>query len=265
MTLLTIVLLAIIQGITEFLPISSSGHLALFPHIAGESDQGQLIDIAAHVGTLFAVLLYFQRDIVGITRDVLTFPKNGRTAHTDLFKLLLIASIPVIIAGFILNALDYQDSVRNPLVIGWTTLIFGIVLYIADAKNPTTQKVADSGIKGSLFIGLMQILALIPGVSRSGITMTAARFINIERQDAARFSMLLSIPAILGSAVLGLASEETTIIPWRDILLVAGLSFVAALIAIRFLMKWLEKATFTPFAIYRVILGIILLVWVYTT
>ncbi len=264
MALFTIILLAIIQGITEFLPISSSGHLALFPHIAGESDQGQLIDIAAHVGTLFAVLLYFQRDVLGIAKDVLTYPKNGRTAHTDLFKLLIIASIPVIIAGFILNALDYQDSVRNPIVIGWTTLIFGIVLYIADAKNPTTKQVMDTGIKGSLFIGLSQILALVPGVSRSGITMTAARFLSIERQDAARFSMLLSIPAILGSAVLGIASQDSAIIPWHDIILVAALSFIAALIAIKFLMQWLAKATFTPFAVYRVILGIVLLVWAYS-
>lgn len=256
----TLLLLGIIQGITEFLPISSSGHLALFPHLMNLEDQGQEIDIAAHVGSLLAVVAYFWRDLWNIGRDVVVYPAKGATLHTRLFCQLVLATIPIIIVGFVLAKLDYAEHVRNPVVIGWATLGFGVVLYIADKFGRNERTLKDQTLGQALLIGLSQILALIPGTSRSGITMTMSRFLHIERGEAARFSMLLSIPAILGSGLIGVLGLEAAGISWQPVMIVAGASFVTAVAAIALLMKWLEKASFTVFAVYRVLLGGALLV-----
>ena len=259
-----ILILAAVQGITEFLPISSSGHLILVPKLTGLNDQGLILDVAVHVGTLLAVMLYFWRDMFNIMRSIIRVPrqvinKSNFDPEFWIFCKLLLATIPVIVVGYIINTYLVSNLLTIEIV-GWTTLTFGLLLYIADKINMTVRKIQHISFKGAIFIGLFQVLALIPGTSRAGITMTAARFIGVERQDAARFSMLLSIPVIIGAAGLKgyelIASGDKPLL--NDALIVIGFAFFFALLAISFLMIWLKRANFTPFVIYRVFLGIAL-------
>lgn len=266
---LQILILAAIQGITEFLPISSSGHLILVPNIIGLADQGLMMDVAVHVGTLAAVIIYFWRDILGmITALFRVFQQMANHRKFDaefwLFCKLVIATLPTIMAGFYVNKYLGAD-LRTLELIGWTTLSFGILLFIADKINMTVRKMEHISFRGAFFIGLMQAVALVPGTSRAGITMTAARFLGVERQDAARFSLLLSIPTIIGAGVLKgfeLSETENTVLIY-DVLMLAGFSFLFALVAISLLMVWLRRASFTPFVIYRILLGSMLLGIVY--
>lgn len=256
MPVLHIVVLALVQGITEFLPISSSGHLALVPILTDWPDQGLVIDIAVHVGTLGAVLLYFWRDIFGMIRGLWMLLRGRSDPYARLAGLLILSTIPVIVAGYALN--EYATvSLRSLNVIAWATLGFGIVLWITDKVGMTLRRVEHLGIGDALLIGLMQVLALIPGTSRSGITMSAARLLGMGRTDAARFSMLLSIPTILGAGTLaGLELYETGDVQLTtDAFIAAGLAFIMAIIAIAFLMAWLRRSSFTPFVVYRIILG----------
>jgi undecaprenyl-diphosphatase len=264
-----ILILAAIQGITEFLPISSSGHLILVPKLTGLADQGLMLDVAVHVGTLLAVILYFWRDIFGMTSAVLrTYRQimNHRRLDAEfwLFCKLTLATLPAIGVGFYVNKYMGAD-LRTLEIIGWATLCFGILLFIADEINMTVRKMEHISFGGAFFIGIMQAVSLVPGTSRAGITMTAARFLGVERQDAARFSLLLSIPTIIGAGVLkGLElSTSNNKILFYDVLTVTGLSFLFALVAISLLMVWLRRASFTPFVIYRVLLGGVLLSIVY--
>ncbi len=256
MPLLHLAILALVQGITEFLPISSSGHLVMVPLVLDVPDQGLTLDVAVHVGTLGAVILYLWRDIlemlVGIARTM-----RGRSDPAALLAgYLILATLPVIGAGYAFNHY-VPGGIRGIEVIGWATLGFGIVLFISDQIGMTVRRIEHLRVNDVLFIGCAQILALIPGTSRSGICMTAARVLGVERSDAARFAMLLSIPAIAGAGSLkgyelwqsGDAALTT------DVFFAAGLAFIAALFTIIGLMAWLRRATFTPFAIYRVILG----------
>ena len=266
---LQILILAAIQGITEFLPISSSGHLILVPNFIGLVDQGLMMDVAVHVGTLAAVIIYFWRDILGmITALFRIFQQMANHRKFDaefwLFCKLVIATLPTITAGFYDNKYMGAD-LRTLELIGWTTLSFGILLFIADKINMTVRKMEHISFRGAFFIGLMQAVALVPGTSRAGITMTAARFLGVERQDAARFSLLLSIPTIIGAGVLKgfeLSETENTVLIY-DVLMLAGFSFLFALVAISLLMVWLRRASFTPFVIYRILLGSMLLGIVY--
>lgn len=260
-----IVILALIQGLTEFLPVSSSGHLVLTHSILGESqndlcwEANRMMDVAVHVGTLFSVLVYFRKDLITMAQGV--FSKN--TEGANLLKHIIIASLPVVIAGYTIN--QYQFSMLCLLeVMAWMTLIFGVVLYIADKFN-SDRALGNMTNKGALWIGLSQTLSLIPGVSRSGITITTARFLGFSRTEAARFSLLLSIIAISGAGALGgLDLIKTNDLDLGlNILIAIILSFISGLIAIHLMMKWLSKATFKPFAIYRVILGIGLLILIY--
>ena len=201
-----ILILAAIQGITEFLPISSSGHLILVPKLTGLEDQGLMLDVAVHVGTLLAVILYFWRDIFGMALAVLrTYRQitNHRKLEAEfwLFCKLTLATLPAIGIGFYVNRYMGAD-LRTLEIIGWATLCFGILLFIADKINMTVRRMEHISFGGAFFIGLMQAVSLVPGTSRAGITMTAARFLGVERQDAARFSLLLSIPTIIGAGVL---------------------------------------------------------------
>ncbi|SCA57159.1 Undecaprenyl-diphosphatase 1 [Candidatus Terasakiella magnetica] len=264
MTELHILVLALVQGITEFLPISSSGHLVLVPVFGGWEDQGLLMDVAVHVGTLGAVMIYFWRDIWHMLRGVMRFTKGKKDPGAKLSAMVLLATIPVIAAGFFLNKY-LGPEFRTVEVIGWTTLGFGFLLYFADNMGLTIRRVEHTGIVDAILIGLAQCLALIPGTSRSGITITAARFLGYERLDAARFSMLLSIPAILGAGSLkGYELYESGNIQLtNDALSAAGLAFVAAFIAIAIMMAWLKRASFTPFFIYRLVLGCGLLYYAY--
>ncbi len=267
MTIIQIFVLALVQGITEFLPISSSGHLVLVPVLAGWPDQGLLMDVAVHVGTLAAVLLYFWRDTKGLA--LAGFGSIGiaparraveGTIYLKLFWALVIGTIPMVIVGGIMVVTDANDALRSAEVIATTSIVFGVLLYWADKRGNTAKTIDDMAIKPALLVGCAQVLALIPGSSRAGVTMTAARMLGFSRVESARFSMLLSIPAIIASgAATGIkAIEEANADAFGDALIGAGLSCVAALIAIHFLMQWLTKASMTIFVVYRVLLGLIL-------
>jgi undecaprenyl-diphosphatase len=259
-----LLILALVQGLTEFLPISSSGHLVLTSRVLGWQDQGLIIDIAVHVGTLLAVTIYFWRDVarvaVGSVRLV-TF-RGGPDARLAI--MLLIATIPIVLVGFVARDI-VSTTFRSVELIAWTTIGFGLLLWIADRIGMTVQRMEHIGAFGALAIGLAQVLALIPGTSRSGITMTAARFLGMERPEAARFSLVLSIPTIVGAGTLaGLEVWEAGDIQLGyDALVAVGLSFVAGFISIAAMMRWLQTAGFGPFVIYRFALGFLLLWWVY--
>jgi undecaprenyl-diphosphatase len=264
-TVLQIIVLSLVQGITEFLPISSSGHLILVPILADWPDQGRTMDIAVHMGTLGAVVLYFWRDMAAMAGGLWNALKGRRDPGATLFWKVVVGTLPVVAAGLAMKKLLGEDAFRSMAVIGWTMLGWGIVLWVVDRMSMTVKRVEHMPWFDVAIIGLSQILALVPGTSRSGITMTAARLLGYERGEAARFSMLLSIPTILGAGVL--AGLDL----WQDgdaalthaALVAAGLSFVSALIAIALLMAWLKRASFTPFVIYRVVLGVALLAVAY--
>ncbi len=265
MPLWFLALLALVQGITEFLPISSSGHLILLGAF-GPADQGPLIDIALHVGTLFAVMLYFRRDVAAMLAGGLRALSGGWDAGAALAAKILLATLPVVLAGLALTRLA-PDLLRHPEIIAWSTIIFGLLLWVADKRFPATKTTEALTYRGALSIGLAQVLALIPGTSRSGITMTAARFLGYTRQEAARFSLLLSIPTIAAAGLLLAVDlyESGDARLTQDALIAGVLAFFAALAAIHLMMKWLERASFTPFVIYRVLLGIGLLLFLYAT
>ena len=253
-----------IQGLTEFLPVSSSGHLALVPHVLGWPDQGMVIDIAVHVGTLGAVMVYSWRDIGGMAAGLVRAVQGRQDPGLRLVMLLVVGSLPVVVAGYLVSRY-LGDAFRSIEVIAWSTIGFGVVLGIADRVGMTIRRIEHMNHGTALFIGFAQVLALIPGASRSGVTMTAARFLGFERADAARFSLLLGIPAILGAGTLGGLKlyRAGDVSLGLDAAFAAGVAFVAALISITVMMAWLRRAGFMPFVIYRLILGGALLVWLY--
>ncbi|MEM6780677.1 MAG: undecaprenyl-diphosphate phosphatase [Pseudomonadota bacterium] len=267
MPLLHIIILALVQGITEFLPVSSSGHLVITHSLLGQNvpnlcwEQNRVMDVAVHLGTLFSVLVYFRKDVIEM---LCGFTRVGSAGFKKTW-FMVGASIPVIIAGLLLSI--WEPSLLCLLEItAWTTLIFGIVLWVADTYKPATRTLDDMGWKDAMLIGLAQVLALIPGTSRSGITMTAARALGYTRTEAAHFSMLLAIVAISGAGVLGgldiIQSENVEL--GLDALIAAVIAFFAGWAAIALMMEWLKRSTFTPFAIYRVILGGGLLIFIYS-
>lgn len=267
MPLFHLFLVAVIQGLTEFLPVSSSGHLILLPSLTGMQDQGQVIDVAVHVGTLLAVILYFWPDVrmglAGLPRLL-----RGRvdTQGAWLALCLVIATVPVVIVGLILNLTGIDDMMRGPVVIGWTMLIFGIVLYWADQRGPSIKTAENWSLRDALIMGLWQVIALIPGTSRSGITITGGRLLGYARHDAAKLSMLMSIPTIAASGLL-LGAEVAMSADGaaaRDGAIAAVFAFFAALLALSLMMRLLRSVSFTPYVIYRVLLGIALLVYAYS-
>ncbi len=259
-------LLALIQGITEFLPISSSGHLILLPQLTGMADQGQVIDVAVHVGTLFAVVLYFWSDVAegvaGIPRML-----TGRidTPGARLAFLLTVATVPVILAGLALKLTGLDEAMRSMAVIGWTMLGFGLLLYWADQRGPEHKTDKDWTLRDAVILGLWQAVALIPGTSRSGICITGARFMGYGREGGAKLAMLMSIPTILASGLLLGAdvAAHADAAAARDGAIAAAMAFVAALGALVLMMRLLRSVSFTPYVIYRVLLGVGLLVIAY--
>lgn len=266
MTTLQLIWLALIQGLTEFLPVSSSGHLILFARFSGFADQGIAVDIALHIGSLAAVLIYFHRTVGQMFWGMIRhkFLPDWEDYGNRLSYLILAASLPALAIGFILRNYG-MDWLRNPQIIGWTILLYGLLLYFADRFGKTIKTTNDLRLKDALLIGLAQCLALIPGTSRSGITITMARFLGVNRSEAAKFSMLLSVPTILAAGFLegwrlynqGSSSE----ILWAAD--AAVYSFFASILVIFLMMKWLKNATFLPFVIYRVILGVSLILYSY--
>jgi undecaprenyl-diphosphatase len=264
MSLEQIIVLALVQGITEFLPISSSGHLILIPALTGWPDQGQFTDVMVHLGTLLAILIYFWRDVVKLVVGALRLFKGELTPDGRLAIYILLATIPAIAFGVVLKKFGLGDLERSVTVVAWNTLLYGVLMLIADSVGRQAKTIADVTLPSALVIGVAQALALVPGTSRSGVTMTAARFLGFTRPDAARFSFLLGIPAIAGAGVLTIteAVENCQRITF-DAIACAGLTFLAGLAAIAFLMAVLKRVSFLPFVLYRMALGGFLLVLVY--
>lgn len=262
MTFFHLFMVAVVQGLTEFLPVSSSGHLILLPHMMGHEDQGLAVDVAVHVGTLFAVILYFWSD-VRLAVSGLPRLAVGRadTKGARLALLLLVASVPVIAFGLLLKLTGLYEDLRTIKTIGWAMLIFGILLYWSDQTGETRKSADDWTISDAMTMGVWQAIALIPGTSRSGITITGARFLGYDRHDAAKLAMLMSIPTIIASGVYlgGKVALDADMGLLRDCAIAAGLAFIAALLALVLMMRLLKSVSFTPYVLYRVALGLVLL------
>ncbi|MCL6611951.1 MAG: undecaprenyl-diphosphatase UppP [Peptococcaceae bacterium] len=250
MSLFEAVILGLVQGMGEFLPISSSAHLVLTPWIFGWRDPGLSFDVALHIGTLVAVLAFFWQDWVVLARDGLT---GRKTRAGRLFWYLMAATIPGAAFGYLFE--DYISTVfRNPLLIGIMLIVMGIVLYVADRYAPAVKGLDRVGWKESIWIGISQALAMIPGVSRSGITMTAGRLLGLDRETSARFSFLLSTPIIVGAGLLQvnrLTPEDLTVPFVAGVLVSAAVGYLA----IRFLLRFLVTNNFFIFVAYRFVLG----------
>jgi len=252
--------LAIFQGLTEFLPISSSGHLVFVPLVLGWEDQGLALDVAVHMGTLGAVILYLRRETLMILRGLGKILIGKFDEDTKLAGLILIASIPVFIAGIAVKIL-IGDGIRIPYVIGWAFIIGGILLYVSDRFGPKIKQTQSLTVCDALLIGIAQAFAIIPGASRAGTTITMARLLGYERSDAARISLLLSIPAIAGAGfvltmdVIQIGDSEIIL----NVFLGTIIAFITALLAISMMMSWLKRRSFTPFVVYRIALGFLIL------
>ncbi len=261
MPIVQLVVLAIVQGLTEFIPVSSSAHLILAPHVLNWDDQGRAIDVAAHVGSLLAVLLYFRRETGQLTRGAFDTVLFRQTDDRHLFLVIATATIPLVIFGLGLAATGVADAMRDPQVIAAASIFFGIILWVAD-RRPTTKDTLPTGWSAALTIGVAQALATIPGTSRSGITITAARWLGFDRENAATFSMLLAIPAISMAGLYEFLRllQEGGGAPWSAILIVTGLSFLAAWAAIAIFLRMTRSLDFTVFVIYRIVLGVLLFI-----
>ncbi|MEJ2522868.1 MAG: undecaprenyl-diphosphate phosphatase [Gammaproteobacteria bacterium] len=258
------VILAFLQGFTEFLPISSSGHLILVPQFLGWADQGLAFDVAVHLGTLAAVLAYFRRDLVVMGRDWFASLAGGEsTPDSRLAWRVILGTVPVVVAGGLLAG-PVEESLRSPLVVGAATAGFGVLLWLADRRGARVRDEHSLSWTDALIVGLAQVLALIPGTSRSGITMTAGLMLGLRREAAARFSFLLAIPVILAAATLELAVLMRTPGPqdWNALAVGTAVSAVVAYVTIRGFLALLNRMGMAPFAVYRVLLGA-LIFWVY--
>lgn len=266
MSLIQIIILSFVQGLTEFLPISSSGHLLILPHIFGWQDQGLEMDVAVHIGTLAAVLCYFWRDIGSMIASFWRYLGSGLQGryfdqHVRLAFILVGATIPAVIAGFLLKKVGI-DLVRHVVIVGFTSIGFGILLYLADRAEFRYTAIERMTYGRGLMVGFAQALALIPGTSRSGACMTAGRFLGFDRVTAARFAFLLSIPSILGAGVLTTidAIKQDLPIMTSDVFLAIFFSMIFGLLAIRFMLNYLARHSLAPFVIYRIALGILILI-----
>ncbi|MGO2012456.1 MAG: undecaprenyl-diphosphate phosphatase [Pseudoalteromonas sp.] len=257
MSIIEIIVLALIQGLTEFLPISSSAHLILPSQILGWHDQGLAFDVAVHVGTLVAVVIYFRKEVVEILGAWFkSFGKQGTTDDSKLGWWIILGTIPAAVLGLIFKDL-IELYLRSAWVIAITTILFGLLLWYADAKGKQTKTIYQLNWKSALMIGMAQAMAMIPGTSRSGITMTAGLMLGMNKQSAARFSFLLAIPVI---SMMGLyytieLALGDHIVDWNTLILGAGLSFVSAYACIFLFLKIIERMGMMPFVIYRLLLG----------
>ena len=247
-----IFILSAVQGISEFLPISSSAHLILISNFYELKTSSLLIDISLHLGSLLAIVFYFKKDLLDL--------RNNK----KLLQLITIGSIPLILVGFIIHYTELIYILRNIDVIISTTLFFGIILFFADQRKTNSNFSSDLNIKSIIFIGFFQILALIPGVSRAGITITAARFLKFNRVDASKISFLLSIPALTGASFLGLKDIFNQTIEINYLILVAIiLSFIFSYTTVKFFLIYINKFSLNVFVIYRIFIAFILIMIVY--
>lgn len=257
MDLVQIILLALIQGLTEFLPVSSSAHLILLPRLAGWADQGLAFDVAVHLGTLGAVVLYFRRELVPMGRDwFASFVTRKPTRDAKLAWAIILGTIPAGVAGIFLHD-KIELHLRSPLVIATATIVFGIMLWLADRQRAHNRSEYDLNFIDILIIGLAQALALIPGTSRSGITITAALFLGLNRQSSARYSFLLSIPIIAAAGLLQTTKlmQQSTGVDWGAMLLAMVIAGGSAYLIIHYFLKMIARLSMLPFVLYRLLLG----------
>ena len=262
MALEIIIILSLIQGITEFLPISSSAHLIIIPEFFLNIDSSRGFDVSLHFGSLLAVIYYLKKDLIKIILDTIFLKKDNE--GFIILKNLIISTIPIIIVGFLVHINNF-DIIRSLEVIGWTTLIFGILLGIADRNLKVIKFFKNLNLKDALAIGIAQTLAIIPGTSRSGIVITAGLWMGFSRFDASKYSLLLSIPVIIAATTLesiDLFIEKGFFFN-NEMIMGIILSFCVALITIRLFMKWINKASLKIFVAYRIMLGILILVYAY--
>ncbi len=251
--MIEIIILSFIQGVTEFLPVSSSSHLIILSNYINFENQSLSIDVSLHIGSFLAVMVFFRNDIIN-------FMKNK-----ELFLKIIVSSLPVMIIGFFLIKSNFIEKLRNIEVIGWTTLIFGIILFISDKYKIEKTIGKDFNFFSAIVIGLFQILSLIPGVSRSGITITAARFLNFKRYDASKISFLLSIPTLGAVSIFGVKnivfseSIEFSILNILSIII----SFLFSYVTIKFFLKYIQKFSMNLFVVYRLFLGLTLITLYY--
>jgi len=250
--IIEIIILSAIQGISEFLPISSSAHLIIISSLYEFKSSSLLIDISLHLGSLFAIIFFFKKDLFDL--------KNNQR----LLSLIIFGSIPLIIVGYILYSTEIIYLLRNIKIIAWTTLIFGIILYFADKSRFDKKISSNLNLKTILIIGLFQILALIPGVSRAGITITAARFLKFNRFDSSKISFLLSIPALAGASFLSLKDVIVQNIEFNFLVFFAILfSFLFSYFTVKFFLSYINKFSLNAFVIYRIIIALLLFFIIY--
>lgn len=258
MSWLQLLVLALVQGITEFLPISSSAHLILASQVSGWPDQGLVFDLAVHLGTLAAVVVYFRNDL----RNMIVSAASGRGPERSMAAWLLLASIPLAVTGLLLH--DWVESdLRSPRVIAYSTIGFGLLLAAAWLFRRGSDSESETGWRRALLIGVAQVLALIPGTSRAGITMTAGLFCGLNARASAKFSFLLAIPAIAMAGVYGVwrVSQQSAGIHWPEFFAAAAVAALAAFVCIHAFLGLIERIGMLPFVVYRLALGIALLFW----
>ena len=251
--MIEIFILSAIQGITEFLPISSSSHLILVSKYLSFDNQGLEIDVSLHIGSFLAVIFFFKKDVCNFLKE------------KKLFFKIIISSIPVMLLGFVLVKYNLIGELRNIKIIGWMTIIFGILLYLSDKFKTKNKIVSNFSYKSAIFIGIFQILSLIPGVSRSGIAITAARLLNFDRVDSAKISFLLSIPTLAAVSVFGLSNIISSDSFQLSVLNVFSifLSFVFSFFTIKFFLGYIKNFNLNIFVFYRIFLGVLILIFAY--
>ena len=249
---LEVLILAIVQGVSEFLPVSSSAHLIVFSNIISFSNKSLIFDVGLHLGSLLAVLFYFRKELINISND------------KKLFYLIIFGSIPLFLFGYIFYSSGIINSFRNLQTIAWTTLIFGLLMYFADTFKIKKNIQKDLTIKNILIIGLLQVVSIVPGVSRSGVTITAGRFLNFDRYDSTKISFYLSIPALMGASVLTLKDAINENFEFNFLLIISIiLSFIFSYFTIKYFLIYIKKFSLKFFVIYRIILSIIIFAIIY--
>jgi undecaprenyl-diphosphatase len=261
MTTLQVIILAIVQGLTEFLPISSSGHLVLVPYLIEWTDQGLAFDVAVHFGSLVAVCAFFREDIMGLLRGgIQLLGGNAHLPQANMALAIGLGTIPAAVAG-LLFAAWIEANLRDPSIIVYTLAGYGILMALADRLAPSQRNIASVRIRDAVIIGCAQALALVPGTSRSGVTITAGRLLGLERADAARFSFLLSAPVILLATVFKgfqlIVGDDA--VAWGQLALGALVSAIVAYLSIEFFMRFVSRIGLLPFAVYRILLAAVIL------
>ena len=251
--IIEIVILSLIQGISEFLPISSSAHLIVFSTLYEFKSSSLIIDVSLHLGSLLAIIFFFRKDLIDLKHN------------QKLLSLIILGSIPLIVVGYILYKTELIYLLRDMELIAWTTLVFGILLYFADKSRFDKKISSNLNLKIILYIGLFQTLALIPGVSRAGITITAARIFKFNRFDSSKISFLLAIPALTGASILGLKDIINQSFEFNYLVLIAVIfAFLSSYFTVKFFLQYINRFSLNVFVIYRILVAIILFIIIYT-